>query len=127
MATSEPGIDVSFTAAGTMAAKQFYIAKLSAARTVDVTTAATNQPIGVIQDNPASGAVSVRIFGIAKVVIGAAISTAGVKLVSDGSGRAITAAAGAGTNNGYLGFALETSGAAGDVISVFVCPGFYQG
>lgn len=70
---------------------------------------------GVLQDDPdlqgRSGAVVDR--GISKVVAGAAVAQ-GALVMSNGSGRAITATSG----NFVIGRALEAAGSDGEVISV---------
>ncbi|MBU0598781.1 hypothetical protein KKF61_07415 [Patescibacteria group bacterium] len=58
----------SFEAAADLSAKQFYFVKLSANRTVNVPTAITDIPIGVLQNKPASGeAAEVMVIGRSKV------------------------------------------------------------
>lgn len=71
----------------------------------------------VIQNKPTSGQ-AVTLFGagsISKVVAGAAI-TRGAQVMSDASGRAITAA----TGGIICGRALETVTAAGQIVSVLL-------
>jgi hypothetical protein len=65
-------------------------------------------------------------LGEAKVVAGAAFS-AGDKLMSDASGRAITAAAAGGTNVGTVGYARQAALALGDIVEIVVQPGTFQG
>jgi hypothetical protein len=47
--------------------------------------------------------------------------------MSDASGRAITAAAGAATNVRTAGIAQESASAAGDVVRMLIVPGSFQG
>lgn len=71
--------------------------------------------VGVLQNNPASGAAStVQTAGIAKVIASGSI-TAGARVASDAAGKAKTAA----STNHVLGRALE-EGAANRVISVLL-------
>lgn len=65
------------------------------------------------------------IGNIADVEYGGTVAR-GDPLTSDASGRAITAAPGAGANAYIVGFA-EVSGVLGDIGSVYVCPGRIQG
>lgn len=89
-----------------------YVIQNAAATTVSlgVTTqnvsAATGERIDVVHD------------GIVLVEAGAAI-TFGVKLTSDGTGRAVTAVA----TNEVIGVALEAATAAGDLIRMLIRPG----
>ena len=68
----KPGI---FTASADLSGKQFYFVKLSGAGTVTVCAAATDVPIGVLQNKPTSGqAAEVMMLGISKVSSDAALS-----------------------------------------------------
>jgi hypothetical protein len=75
---------------------------------------------GVLQNDPASGAVcQIAYSGVSKVVAGASI-TLGANLMSDTAGRAITATS-AGTNP-VCGYAMNQATAANQVISMMVVP-----
>ncbi len=75
MTYEEDGIDLSFTAGATLAAKQYYFVKMSADNTVIACTAITDVPVGVVQNKPASGEQArVRIHGVTRVACGAAIT-----------------------------------------------------
>ena len=70
MAYESPGVDVgTFTAAADLSAKQYHFVVLASATTVNVATAITNAPIGILQNDPESGEQAVvRISGVSKVV-----------------------------------------------------------
>ena len=70
--------------------------------------------------------VDVVRVGIAWVEASAAI-TRGALITSDPTGRAVTAAPGAGLNNRIIGIADESASAAGDVIRFMLAPGMLQG
>lgn len=73
---------------------------------------------GVLQSPAAANdAAEVMVSGVSKVEAGAAI-TEGDDVTPDASGRAITAAAASG--NTIVGTALESAGAAGEVIAVLL-------
>ena len=81
------GLDTGqFTAAGDYndAADQFLIVRLTTGQTVKVTTAATLNSFGILQDRPSSGmAANVRYFGISKARVTTTAHsaiTAGTKL-----------------------------------------------
>lgn len=97
-------------------------------RNVALAGAATDAIIGVVNEtSPALGErVDVVRVGIAWVEAGAAIAR-GAPLTSDATGRAVTAAPAAGTNNRIVGFADEAASAAGDVIRAQINQGFMQG
>lgn len=63
--------------------------------------------------------------GLDKVIYGATVA-AGDPLTSDATGRAVTAAPGAGVNASIVGFA-EIAGVVGDEGLVFIAPGRIQG
>ena len=95
---------------------------------VQAAAAGTDLVIGATQDvSPALGErVDVAVSGVTYITAGAAI-TRGARLMSDASGRVITAAAAAGSNVNTVGIALESASAAGDVIRVLLNPGTFQG
>lgn len=115
-----------FTAGGAIAA--YTIVKFSAAETVVAAAAVSDLLIGVSHDIAAASGerVDVALDGVAYVVAGAAVAL-GAQLTSDASGRAVTAAPAAGTNNRVIGVALEAAAAAGDVIRVLLSPSTVQG
>lgn len=58
----------SLTAAADLSSKQYHFVKLASATTVNVCSAITDKPIGVLQNKPTSGqAAEVCLFGISKV------------------------------------------------------------
>jgi hypothetical protein len=65
------------------------------------------------------------IGNIADVEYGGTVAR-GDPLTSDASGRAVTAAPGAGANSYIVGFA-EVAGVIGDIGSAYICPGRIQG
>ncbi len=110
----------SLTASADLSASQFCGAKVSGVNTVTVGAAAADVVIGVIQNKPTSGqAVELAVGGVSKVKAGAAV-TAGAQLMMDASGRFITAAT---TGSRVYGVALETAGAANEIIRALLIPG----
>ena len=102
---------------------QFLLVKYTGtgnAPTVTVCSGNTDKAIGVLQNDPLSGAVAdVCIGGISKAVAGASI-TLGAALMSDTSGRVITQTS-PGTNP-LVGWALNQATAANQIISIQVAP-----
>lgn len=84
---------------------------------VDPVASAGGDADGVIMNKPtaAGQATTLAICGVAKVVVGTGGVTAGAKLQSDATGKAITAA----SADHVIGKALAT-GAAGDIIPVLL-------
>lgn len=99
-------------------------------RTVIQGAAATDAVFGVSDASPISAAatgerVDVVMSGIAPVVYGGTV-TRGQLLMSDSTGRAITATAAAGTNVRTAGVAM-VSGVVGDIGDISLSPGSFQG
>lgn len=123
---SNPTLIKSLSAGG--AISPFRLLKFSAAETVVLAAAATDFIIGVSNEvGAASGErQDVVLSGIAFAEASAAIAL-GALLTSDASGRVVTAAPAAGTNNRIIGNAMEAAAATGDVIRILVKPGSFQG
>ena len=70
MAYESPSITLgTLTAAADLSSKQYHFVILASATTVNVATAITNAPIGILQNDPESGEQAVvRISGVSKVV-----------------------------------------------------------
>jgi len=70
MAYESPSVTIgTLTAAADLSAKQYHFVSLATATTVNVCTAITNAPIGILQNNPESGQQAiVQVFGVSKVV-----------------------------------------------------------
>jgi len=109
--------DVTFEAAADLSAKQFHFVKLTAANTVNVCTATTDNPIGILQNKPSAAGrpAVVRLFGISKAVASGAIS-AGALIATEADAEAGTPAA----SDPVVGKALEAAAAQGDLIKVLI-------
>lgn len=118
----------SFFAGGAIA--QFRIVRFGANNTqVLQASAGADAQIGVCHQpgGAASGErVDVVVNGLCDVEFGAAV-TRGALLMADAQGRAITAAAAAGTNVRTLGVAMTDAAAAGDIGQIMISPGSFQG
>lgn len=108
-------IDISLKAGGDLSAKQYRFVKLSADYTVVIAAAATDKVIGVLQNDPVSGAAAiVRIFGRSKVESDAALSV-GDFIGTQSDGQADAKTPGTDTTEYVLGIVCKASGAAGDI------------
>lgn len=95
---------------------QFLAVKVTAARQVNLASTGGEAIDGILQNDPASGYVAdVGFMGISKAVAGAAFS-AGALLMTDTSGRLITAT----STNSAVAKAIEAATAANQVVTVFV-------
>jgi hypothetical protein len=108
-----------FTASADLSAKQYHFVKMSGNNTVTVCAAITDVPIGVLQNNPASGgAAEVCLFGISKVVADGTLAAGNVIGTSaDGQADAITA--GTDTTVYTMGIALNAA-SAGETVEAFI-------
>lgn len=99
--------------------KRYHIMRLSAARTCNQASLATDSGnLGVLQTEGASGeAVTIKDRGRSMVTAGAAL-TAGDHFSSNGSGRAITVVSGAVA----LGRVVEAAAADGDLVEARLYP-----
>lgn len=127
MAYDIPVLDVSFVAGADLSSSQYMFVKLNSSGKAILNAAAGEDSIGVLQNNPTSGAIAiVRVWGISKVVVGT--DNSGVVTVMDpvatnASGQAKTAVKGNGagiTGSNVLGTALSTSTASGQIITMLV-------
>ncbi len=110
------GETIPLVAAADLSAKQFFFIKVVAAGEANVTTAATDTILGILQNKPLAGEIAqVKVMGGSKLLCGATTAV-GDRVISDGAGEGIPEAT-AGDTIGAI--ALE-AGANGDVFSVFI-------
>ncbi len=113
-------VRATFVAGADLSTKQYTFVKLNASGEVIAAAAATDIPIGVLQNNPASGAeASVTIVGGTKIVAGAAIGE-GALVGTSSTGKAVALVAGTDTTKYVVGTLLTESGADGDIVSAVV-------
>ena len=121
MAYESPQITLgTLTAAADLSAKQYHFVKLASATTVNVCTAITDVPIGILQNNPdtAGDQAIVTIFGISKVVADGTLAAGNVIGTSaDSQADAITR----GSDNSVtiLGQAIQAA-SAGETCTMFL-------
>lgn len=113
----------SYPAGADLSALQFTFVKMNAAGAIVAVAAATDIPIGVLQNQPKSGQfASVVVVGGTKLIASAAISLPAL-IGTTATGTAVKLTAGTDTTKYILGQAEGApgvAGAAGDVITVFV-------
>lgn len=116
---SDSQVVLSIPAGADLSAKQYTFVKISGTGVISV-AAATDAPIGVLLNDPASGeTAAVAVSGIVKLKASAAI-TAGATIGTTATGTAVTLAAGTDTTKYIVGRAITAAGAAGDIITVAV-------
>lgn len=116
MTTQQHLQTISLEAAGDLSSDQFHFMELSSGQ-VQAVSGSGDDSVGVLQGNPAAQgrAAEVAYDGIAKVVAGAAVAQ-DAEVMSDASGRAITATGAVGSYQ--LGRALDAASGIGAVIRV---------
>ena len=83
MAIEYWGVDLTYLAAESLADYQYRFITLATDTTVQLMNGATEYPIGILQNNPASGETAeVRVIGISKLVMNDAVAV-GAKLKSE--------------------------------------------
>ena len=123
MAYESPSVTIgTLTAAADLSAKQYHFVKLASATTVNVCTAITDVPIGILQNNPdtAGDQAIVTIFGISKVVADGTLAAGNIIGTSaDSQADAISR----GTDNSVtiLGQAIQAA-SAGETFTMFLNP-----
>lgn len=124
MAETNNLISIAMKAGADLSAAQYHVVRISdGVDQVNIASLDTHSSmIGVLLNKPAASGrgASVAQSGKGKVVAGAAVSSTGLFLTCNGSGRAIAATSG----DMCFGRNLETAAADGDVISAMLMTPF---
>jgi len=116
---SDSQVVLSIPAGADLSAKQYTFVKISGTGVIGA-AAATDIPVGVLLNDPASDeTAAVAVSGVVKVKASAAI-VAGVLVGTTATGTAVTLVAGTDTTKYILGRAITAAGAAGDIITVAI-------
>lgn len=118
---SNAAVKKTFTAGADLSSAQYKFVKIDPADGhVIVCAAATDRPIGVLQNDPGNGeAAEVTIVGGTKLIAGGSAS-AGEALFTSASATGVTAAFGTTASAAYVAGAFIENAAAGEVVSVVV-------
>jgi ABC-type taurine transport system substrate-binding protein len=114
-------VRATFVAGADLSSSQYKFVKFDSSGNVILVAAATDVPIGVLQNNPVSGAeASVLIVGGTKIVASAAatLGTA-LNIGTTSAGKAVALAV-TDTTKYVLGVYLQAPGADGDVVAAVV-------
>tara|TARA_A100001391_G_scaffold70347_3_gene44943 strand:- start:3554 stop:3931 length:378 start_codon:yes stop_codon:yes gene_type:complete len=119
MAYTQAKIQIgSLSAASDLSAKQYHFVKLASETTVDIISANTDTPIGVLMNKPAAGeAAEICVLGIAKVKAHGSV-TFGQVLGTTSAGKA---EANPGATQKVMGQAIQDA-SANDVFTIFLNP-----
>lgn len=117
---SNNSLKITLPAGADLSTKQYYFVKVNSSGNAVLCAAATDAPIGVLQNNPISGAeATIVVVGGTKLVAGAAIA-AGIKIGTDSAGKADAKVAGTDTTEYTVGQVLLASAADADVITAVI-------
>ena len=120
MAYEIPGFKFTLVAGADLSALQYHFVKLNSSGQAVPVTAITDEPVGVLQNDPASGEeAEIMAFGISKLVADSAITT-GDELGTSADGQADTIASGTDTTVYKVGKALQDASGAGTVFAALV-------
>jgi hypothetical protein len=120
MAIELQGFKFTAIAGEALSAKQYMFMKLSADMTVVGTTALTDVPCGVLQNNPPiGGAAEVMVYGITKILAGVGALAAGNLVGCDAAGTAVVVDPDGVADNYYVGQIVIGCGA-GEIGSALV-------
>jgi hypothetical protein len=116
---SNYSVKVTLVAGADLSSKQYHFVKLNSSGQAVVVAAATDLPIGILQNAPTSGQeAEVLVAGGSKLVLGGTVAAAGVVSTSS-AGAGVAIAHGTDTTKFALGQAL-TGGASGEIVTVVV-------
>ena len=121
MATELPGFKLTGHFAGEdLSGAQYRFVKLDAQRDVVRCTAITDEPIGILQNDPVEGEeAEIMVTGRSKVVADGVIAV-GAEVGTSADGEADSIASGVDTTVFKVARALDPAAAAGEIISVLV-------
>ena len=120
MAFEIPGFTFTRVAGADLSSSQYYFVKLSTTDTVIVCAAATDIPIGILQNAPTSGQeATIMVTGISKVSADAALAI-GQLIGTAADGQADAKTVGTDTTEYVVGNVLVAAGAAGEMATTTV-------
>jgi len=113
-------LKISLEAAADLSAKQFYFVKVDSNGKAAVCAAATDVPIGVLQNDPTSGKIAeITVIGLTKISSDAALNE-GDLIGTSADGQADAKTPGTDTTNYVVGQMVTATGAAGVIGSALV-------
>jgi hypothetical protein len=117
---SNYSVKVTLVAGADLSAKQYTFVKVNSSGEAIAAAAATDIPIGVLQNAPTSGQeAEVLIVGGTKIVAGAAISD-GAQIGTTSAGKAAALVAGTDTTKYVVGTLLTESAADGNIVTAVI-------
>lgn len=113
-------VKITLPAGGDLSSSQYYFVKVNSSGQAVLCSAATDKPIGVLQNDPASGEeASIVVVGGTKLVTNAACDE-GTVVGTASSGKGAPYVAGTDTTKYIVGSVILASGADGEIATVIV-------
>lgn len=117
---SNYSVKITLPAAADLSAKQYYFVKINTSGQAALCAAATDKPIGVLQNAPTSGqAAEVLVVGASKVVASASIDE-GVAIGTASTGKADAKTVGSDVTEYIVGQVILAAGADGNVLTAVI-------
>jgi hypothetical protein len=117
---SNYSVKVTLVAGADLSALQYNFVKINSSGQAVACAAATDIPVGVLQNAPISGQeAEVLIVGGTKIVAGAAIGE-GAQIGTGSTGKAVALAAGTDTTKYVVGTLLTESAADGNIVTAVI-------
>ena len=117
---SNYSVKVTLVAGADLSSKQYTFVKLNSSGEAIAAAAATDIPIGVLQNAPTSGQeAEVLVVGGTKIVAGAAIGE-GALVGTSSAGKAVALVAGTDTTKYVVGTLLTESAADGNIVTAVI-------
>jgi len=117
---SNYSVKVSLVAGADLSTKQYTFVKINSSGEAVAAAAATDIPVGVLQNAPTSGQeAEVLVVGGTKIVAGAAIAD-GAQIGTSSAGKAVALVAGTDTTKYVAGTILTESAADGNIVTAVI-------
>lgn len=113
-------VKITLVAAADLSTKQFYFVKIDSSGKAALCSGATDKPIGVLQNTPASGQEAVvTVVGGTKVIASASLDE-GTAIGTTAAGKAGAKTVGTDTTNYIVGTIIVAAGADGEIATALV-------
>ena len=120
MAFEIPGLQITRSAGADLSAAQYTYVKINASDNVVQCAAATDVPLGILQNSPASGSeATIMVTGVSKVVADGVIAL-GALVGTSADGQADSKTVVTDNTEYVVGQALQAAAGAGEIIAVTV-------
>ena len=117
---SNYSVRITLKAGADLSTSQYKFVKLDSSGNAVACSGATDQPIGVLQNNPASGKEAAVLVSGGTKIVAAGSTSIGATIGTGASATAVALTAGTDTTKYAVGRALTAAGAAGEIITAVI-------